>query len=404
MAEFFNPKQGYTNEEDLGPSPIVVTQGRALSSSLQPNPIDPLFAGAGGPLGELESSRFSYKTLRYPLDVEDNSRFQYYIKFNVLMNMRSKYTEQLSFGDQDQLKSMKDQQTQFWQNRIETGAGVAAPILKAGSQLKAAATGQTTDASPASGESQNVPAVNISALFKRQTVRTQQSISLYMPDNLNWNFENRWEDANVAEKFGKAGMALSALSTGAAIVGDMAASLPTLSVDEIKKKLESSVAGTSGAAVLGEVIGTAMGDANLGLAVVGFALNPSVEVLYKQPALRTFQFDFTFAPRNRKEAETALTIIQMFKFHSAPELYGGTDLGRYYVPPSEFDIEFVGRDGHLWQLGKILPNCVLTNVTVNYGASGKFSTFEDGTPTNIQLQLNFTETAFITKEHVEKGY
>lgn len=374
---------GIENEEDYGDlTPTqqqTVTTGIPLSSSSKPNPINPLLAGSKGPLSELESSRFDYKSLKYPLDVEDNPRFQYYIKFNVLMNIRSKYTEQLSFGDPTQQAAMSAEQSNFWANRGKTAV--------------AAATSQPANPT------------NISGIFKTQTVKTEQSISLYMPDQLNWSFENKWEDVSVSQKLGKAGMAMSLLSTGVQGTADVIGSLPSLNPEELTKKLASSGTTAAGTAVLGEAIGSAMGiGADLGLAAVGFALNPSVEVLYKQPELRSLQFEFIFAPRNRKEAEVALTIVQMFKFHSAPEFYGGPDLGRYYVPPSQFDIEFIGRNGQLWQLGKILTQCVLTNVTVNYGQSGKFATFEDGTPTNIQLQLNFKETAFITKELVEKGY
>lgn len=373
---------GWENEEDYG----TVVPSPNNSGSSKPNPINPLLARtvAQGPLSELESSRYAYKTLKYPLDVEDNSRYQYYIKFNVLMNIQSNYTEKLSFGDSAQLTTMKTSQQEFFKKRLQTATGLLPSF-------------STTESKP-------VDQKTISALFKTQVVKTQQSISLYMPDTLNWSFQNDWESVNVTERLGRAGAGLSLLSIAAQAGKDIAASLPSLSVEELRKKMEQSGSLQSATAMLGEALGAATKNADLGLAAVGFALNPSIEVLYKQPRLREFQFVFVFAPRNKKEAETALTIIQMFKFHSAPEFFGGPDLGRYYVPPSQFDIEFEGRDGKVWQLGKFLSQCVLRNVSVNYGQTGQFATFEDGTPTNIQMQLDFQETAFITKEDVEQGY
>lgn len=372
-------EQGYG---DLTPTEQQESKAsRNISISTGPNPINPLFARtvAVGPQSELETSRFTYKTLKYPLDVESNKRFGYYIKFDVLMNLRSKYAEKLSFGDTQQLSTLNAERQKFLENRY------------------------TTAKSAFSQESQSVKPTTVGSLFKSQTTKTQQSISLYMPDTLNWSFQNHWDETNISEKFGKAGMALTAGSLGASMFKNRG-ELPPLKPEDILKFFEQNRTATSGLALSAEFLGTQLGAEQLGLAAVGFALNPNIEVLYKQPKLREFQFEFIFAPRNKQEADTALAIIQMFKFHSAPEFTGAADLGRFYIPPSQFNIQFMGRDGELWQLGKVLPACALTNVVVNYTYGGKFSVFEDGTPTNIQLQLNFMETAFITKEDVELGY
>lgn len=386
MDEFLGGK-GYDQDEEYGDPPPAEQQTaqsiRSVSATTGPNPINPLFA-AQGPLSELESSRYAYKLLKYPLDVEDNPRFQYYIKFNILMNIHSQYGEKLSFGDPSQSQTLTSAGSDYLLNRYE--------------QVKVIAGVE---------QSQDVKKKVLSNLFKTQTVKTQQSISLYMPNDLNFKFTNSWYEKNVSGAIGKAGQWLSAASLGVHGTIDAvknSGELSSLSVSDMLKKLQESKTVTAGIALLGEAVGSAVKEGGLGLAAVGLALNPNIEVLYKGPERRKFSFTFTFAPRNKREADSALTIVQMFKFHSAAEFYGAPDLGRFYVPPSQFDIEFVGRDGELWQLGKILPQCILTDVDVDYGASGKFSVFQDGTPTNIQLRLSFEETAFLTKEDVEKGF
>jgi|GEM_PF-6426644 len=343
----------------------------------EPNPINPLFAQKGtGALSALEESKFKYSQLRYPLDVDSNKRFSYWMKFNVLMSMRSKYAEKLSFGDSDQFRTMKDQQDAIWKTR------------EAGNVNREGAGWQ------------------VSQFFRPQVVGTKQSILLYMPDTLNWNFKNSWDEANVQEIMGKSGLALEALNTGRSWISGIMKAVTGNAGNLFAGKANTTLA----AGAESVATGLGLGDAGTNLAVqaTGYAFNPGVEVLYKSPTLREFQFEFIFAPRNKKEAESVIEIIQMFKFHSAPEFISN-DAGRYYIPPSQFDIGFYGRmgdgsTGEIWQLGKIKSQCVLDNVTVNYGQSGKFAVFEDGTPTNIQLQLNFKETSYITKEDVEQGF
>ena len=72
----------------------------------------------------------------------------------------------------------------------------------------------------------------------------------------------------------------------------------------------------------------------------GFAKNPQVELLFENIANREFLFDFKFVPRNPQEAKDIIKIIQTFRFFAAPEI-PTTGKGRYFVPPSEFDIEFM---------------------------------------------------------------
>ena len=69
------------------------------------------------------------------------------------------------------------------------------------------------------------------------------------------------------------------------------------------------------------------------------AVNPRKESLFNEPDMRTFSFEFDFAPRNQKETDTAQQIIQLFKYHASPELYDGDNA--LYNYPSEFQIYFV---------------------------------------------------------------
>ena len=61
-----------------------------------------------------------------------------------------------------------------------------------------------------------------------------------------------------------------------------------------------------------------------------------MEVFFQAPQLRTFQYNFTFSPRNEDERDDVQKIIRMFRFHMAPELRSGQNM--FMTLPSEFDI------------------------------------------------------------------
>ena len=108
------------------------------------------------------------------------------------------------------------------------------------------------------------------------------------------------------------------------------------------------------------------------MASTGRVQNPMLEMIYKSPNFRSFQFDFTFYPRDEMEALEAQRILERFRFHQAPEILAGT--GGFLVPPSEFDIKF-------YYAGRENPNipqiatCVLTQLDVNYAPNG-FAAYE----------------------------
>ena len=71
---------------------------------------------------------------------------------------------------------------------------------------------------------------------------------------------------------------------------------------------------------------------------------------------------------------------------------------------------YMYRDAENDFLNKI-TSCVLTNMDVNY-ANGRFQTFrainhegvKGAPPTEIEMKLDFMETAIITKKEVVAGY
>lgn len=310
-----------------------------------------------GPLAPLSKSLFQYTELRYPSSLGgdvDQTRYPYYIKFNINIAEKSQYTSQF-FPDP--------------KNTPEPSVN-----------------------------SQELSTTALQGVARRKTRRTNQAILLYMPDTLQWGFNHEWAGESLTQATGvKAG------ALGAAVVGAFKA-LTGTTTQESEAGLESFR--SAAASGLAQKFGKSFGmDISEGLvqAAIGKAINPNEELLYKGPGFREFQFEFIFAPRNQTDAASALKILQAFKFHAAPELPGG-DGGRYFIPPSDFDIEFHNQNELMWQIGKI-GRCVLQSITVDYGASGQFAAFADGYPSHIRVQLQFKEIDIVTKRQIaESGF
>ena len=239
-----------------------------------------------------------------------------------------------------------------------------------------------------------IPVVDIKTpvlTLGRQTKRIKEAIALYMPDTVNVNYGATWETTSLTDALGKIGMAGQ---LGVAFAEDEAKwtkSLQTLASNPgVQAEVASMLAEKAGIDAQGVIMHAA-----------GTALNPQLEVTFKGVDLRTFQFDFVFAPRNVDEARSVQNIITSFKFHMAPEI-SRTGKGRYMVPPSEFDIEFI-KDGIVNDRIHKVTTCVLQSMNVDYAPNG-WATFVDGAPVQSRMTLQFEEVEIITKERIVQGY
>ena len=130
------------------------------------------------------------------------------------------------------------------------------------------------------------------------------------------------------------------------------------------------------------------------------------EELFNKPDLREFTYNFTFVPRSEAETNDVNTIIQMFRFHMAPEMR--QDHSRFMTLPSEFDLHYMYQDGNGVAAENSYFNkistCVLKNCSVNYTPDGAVQTHDDGSPVKITMSLTFAETEMITKQKIQEGF
>ena len=242
--------------------------------------------------------------------------------------------------------------------------------------------------------------------------RVKRAISLYVPETLVFDSRQTYESPSLVDKLGISG---AVAATGAS---NLQVELGNLGL---------GAAGAAAAAALGGLSVLAGGTAGAAAAalgafnkidrgfltpivkttaqLMGYAINPVIEVLYSSPQLRKFNFDFVFAPRDTKEADLVWSIIYEFRRHSAPELFAA---GLLFVPPSEFEITLLRKtsNGSFVENTNIprMTTCVLEDVQVDYASAGTFATFEDGMPIQIRMRLSFMELNIITREAIDKGY
>lgn len=135
-------------------------------------------------------------------------------------------------------------------------------------------------------------------------------------------------------------------------------------------------------------------------AALGIAANPKKEQTFKGVDFRKFTFDYQFYPRDAKEAENVLNIIQQFKLHMHPEFK--SELEYVWVYPSEFDITYYNKHEENKNIHKH-TSCVLEEMNVNYTPNGSYQVFENGMPVQINMSLGFKELQVLSKETIQQG-
>jgi len=156
------------------------------------------------------------------------------------------------------------------------------------------------------------------------------------------------------------------------------------------------------AALSGTAIGALGGNVNANQVISrasGQILNPNLELLFQGVGLRVFPFQFQFFPRNSQEGETVIKILRTLKEEMAPSRTSkeGNNTGVFIRTPSIFQLTYMKGDGKHPYLNSFLPT-VLSDMKINYTASGAHSTFHDGIPSHIRLDLQFKELNPLFKE------
>lgn len=242
----------------------------------------------------------------------------------------------------------------------------------------------------------------------RERVYLKDVVALYLNDNPSSSYKAYWKDADIgslaSDSFLKAAAGLRTALTQ--LGGGNFSGAGSSAMDAAKAAIEG--AGPAAAAYFlknaNKGILGGLGDIQaLTESSLGVAVNPFTVQLFKNMGFRTFTFSYVFLPKDEAEFKEVQKIIQTFKKYMHPtrnESTGGVFLGY----PAEFEIQYFYRNNennHLFKIG----NCALTDLKVEYGGQD-FTTFRavPGAPSEMKLQLSFTELEILTADRIEEGY
>jgi len=317
------------------------------------------------------------KNLRYPKDRMDNSDMDY---------LRIKIADyQAPFGGQDLLGTGDNSLAQLQFSTPEKGErkkvtnyGINISGFKAISE----ATGSNAN--------------------RKNLKNPKHTIILPIPQQLSDISAIDWTDGklNPIEAYGLAATSTIIKEGGRGI--DNAGKAATSVVQQLFQSLGQAV-NTPGiqdaaiAAISGQAVGALGGNVS-GSSIVaratGQVFNPNLELLFNGVNLRVFPFTFEFFPRNREEGEEVRQIIRLLKYSMVPSR---GDQGIFIKAPYVFQLEYMKGKGPHPFLNKFQP-MALTNMSLNYTGSNTYSTFYDGTPTHIRLELLFKELNPVYKD------
>jgi hypothetical protein len=166
-------------------------------------------------------------------------------------------------------------------------------------------------------------------------------------------------------------------------VSDFGKLFDRLNVDkeEIKQKI-----GSLAAAQALNAVGGGQSFNSIASRLDGTILNPNMELLFKNPSLRSFSFQYLFLPRSRPEANQVMGIIRTLKLNMVPRVKPSFFLGS----PNVFQLEYMKGGSQHPFLNKFKV-CALRTFDVQYAPLGTYATFPDGVMQAYRVNMQFTE-------------
>lgn len=348
--------------------------------------------------------KYRVQDYQYPNDLMGNSESygSNYVVFYINVNNESKMAENTAnlVAESDLTDAEKANLAgKNISSEVAFGAAAGANVVAGGiggfaagkdalDKLAKTTTGMAIGAVPAGLATAGLAANTTGPQFSRSKKRLKTAIALHVPNQLSIRYGSGWgeEETFGFQAFLKGGEAISR----AMKEGKMDA------ITDPKQGL-SGLAGSFGLQALQKTnAGAAAALSN----ITGLAPNPMKEQIFKGVDFRTFTMEYQFAPRSIEEAMNVLDIINAFKYHMHPEYKDDNNF--LFLYPSEFDVVYYHNGRENLNIHRH-TSCVLTEFNVNYTPNGNFSTFRDGIPTQMNVQMTFKELTILTKELIAQG-
>ena len=121
----------------------------------------------------------------------------------------------------------------------------------------------------------------------------------------------------------------------------------------------------------------------------GNVVNNNLELLFKGPTLRPFNFSFNLSARDSSESRMIKKIIRAFKQSSAAQKTPG---GLFLHAPNTYKLQFInGKTNKTHEFLPRIKECALLGVTMNYMPENSYMTYDDTSMVSYNMQLSFKE-------------
>ncbi len=184
------------------------------------------------------------------------------------------------------------------------------------------------------------------------------------------------------------------LSAASGLIGDPSDTLATAmqimqtaagtSIGPDTKKMLSTILG--GKAI--NQLGANVNAQSLITRASGQVLQSNMELLFNGPTLRSFPFVFDFAPHDEFEAAEVMQIIRVMKEAIVPKK--GTNAGLFINSPDLFQLEYITADGREHPFLNKFKVGAVSDISVNYTASGTYATYGGNLRAPVHIQMSFT--------------
>jgi hypothetical protein len=138
--------------------------------------------------------------------------------------------------------------------------------------------------------------------------------------------------------------------------------------------------------------------ANIFTRSTGKVINPNLELLFRGPQMRSFNYNYTFTPRDPDEAKVIKTIIKHFKKTMAVQRGG-----LFLKTPNVYKLQYVYAGGGQHPFLNKIKTCALTNFNVQYTPDGSYMTYKDGSMTSYSVSMQFSELTPIYNEDYDNS-
>jgi hypothetical protein len=298
-----------------------------------------------GPLGALFGNKYNASFLQYPRDLSSATK-GHVVQFSI------NEIEPISYQENNNYNIVGSQSNTDAGSFLNKAFNAAANLLDT--------------------------AKSINLELKPKKKRKVATISLYIPDTVNFTYASSYGNLSLQD-----------------VANEIAGGLSNK-----KNPILSKLNPVGKIASLG-LSAAESKTSKLALATQGLAINPQQQLLFDGIDFRTYQMAFTFTPYSKQEAETVNKIIQLFKYHAAPQITTG-GAGMFFIPPSTFDVDFMFNGKRNQNVNRVAES-VIESVDVNYAPNG-WSAHDDGAPVQTTLTINFKEIELIDKTKIKDGY